>query len=67
MENKGKVNGCFLGGQPLDDVFNTLSLTGRCHGDESEGQMRSETKERGRMLDWVLMREGERRRGRRRR
>lgn len=36
-------------------------LTGRCAGDEREGQMRSEPKERGHMQDWVLMQRGMRR------
>lgn len=39
-------------------------LSGRCDSDESRGKMRSETKERGRMQDWVLMHKGERRRER---
>ena len=36
-------------------------LSGRCDSDESEGQMRSQTKEGGQTQDWVLMLEGERR------
>lgn len=42
-------------------------LTGRCDSDERQGKMRSETKERGHMQDWVLIHEGARRRERRRR